>query len=747
MSGPTHGPGRVPRSDDDPRWPRPPTAPPGAPDVLVIVTDDVGFGAASTFGGPIPTPSLDRLAAAGLRYTRFHTTAMCSPTRAALMTGRNHHRVSSGRVTEMAVAYDGYTAAIPDSAATTARVLRRNGYATAHIGKYHNVPDYETGPAGPFDRWPTGMGFDHFYGFLGGSTDNYSPALYRGTTPVEAPDDPDYHLEKDLADEAIGWIRRQKSVAPDRPVFVQYATGACHAPHHAPRAWVERFAGVFDHGWDSARRQILDRQISLGLVPPDTRLTDRPEELPAWDSLSTDRRRVAARMMEVYAAALAHSDAQVGRLLDALDELGGLDDTLVLFLQGDNGASPEGGALGTLNEMTFVNRLEDSVPELVAALDDLGGPKHYNNFPAGWAHAMDTPFQWFKTLASHFGGTRNGLVISPPARTAERGGIRDQFHHVVDIAPTIYDVVGIAAPEAVDGVAQLPLDGTSMTYSFTDPHAPSTRRTQYFELMGNAAIYHDGWVAATTPSEMPWEFRSDWTDPEQARWELYHVAEDFSQARDLAAAEPERLAELIDLFWAEAEDNGALPIVAGKAHRPGPPKPNPTAGRDEFVYHGVQTRIPGGVAPDPTNRSFTFTAAVQAPAGGGDGLLYSHGGHHGGHAVYLRAGVLTYHYNLLDKERFTVRSGRTVPPGARVLAVRFVRDTHARGSGGTVVLTCDGTEIGRGRIDRTAPWRMSYLEGTNVGAAAGTAVAPEYRVPFAFDGRITRATLTFDPTD
>lgn len=735
--------GREPSPSDNPRWPAQAVAPAGAPNVLVIMTDDVGYGASSTFGGPIPTPTLDGLAERGLRYTRFHTTAMCSPTRAALMTGRNHHQVGSGRVTEMAVAYDGYTSVIPDSAATLARILKDAGYSTAHFGKYHNIPDFETGPAGPFEHWPTNMGFQHFYGYLGGSTDNYAPALFRGTTAIEAPaDDPEYHLERDLADQAIDWIRQQKSVAPNKPVFVQYANAACHTPHHAPADWIARFAGQFDQGWDALREQSLARQKRLGVVPEDSALTSRPEQIAAWDSLTKDHQRVAARMMEVYAAALAYADAQIGRVLAELERIGELDNTLVFYIQGDNGASPEGGPNGSLNELTYVNRMEDSIESLLEHLDELGGPLHYNNFPNGWALAMDSPFQWYKMVASHFGGTRNGLVVSHPARITGHGGIRSQFHHVIDIVPTILDVIGVAAPEVVDGTEQIPMSGTPMTYTFDDADQPSTRTTQYFELMGNVAIYQDGWMAATTPTEMPWEFATDVRTVGNAVWELYHVEEDFSQATDLAASHPAKLAELIEVFWVEAERNNVLPILAGKSNRPGPPKPNPTLGITRFKYHGVTTRVSPGSSPDITNRSHTITADVTVPAAGAQGLLLSQGGRFGGHSLYVRDGVLTYHYNLLARERYTVSASAPLPAGEHLVSAHFEVDSAERGSGGTVTLRCDGREIGRGRVEHTAPWRLNYLEGLNVGKDTGSPVSDDYRPPFAYSGHLASVTMT-----
>lgn len=735
---------REPAHTDSPQWPTPPTPPADAPNIVVIMTDDVGYGASSTFGGPIPTPTLDALADRGLRYTRFHTTAMCSPTRAALMTGRNHHRVGAGRVTEMALAYDGYTSVIPGSAATIAEILRSNGYGTAHFGKYHNVPVFETGPSGPFDHWPTSMGFEHFYGFLGGSTNNWAPALHLGTTAVEPPtDDPSYHLEKDLADKAIAWIRQQKSVSPDKPLFVQYAAAACHAPHHAPAEWIARFSGRFDRGWDVLREETLARQKNLGVVPAGTELTERPDQISSWESLPAAHRTVAARMMEVYAASLAHADAQIGRVLDELERIGELDNTLVIYIQGDNGASPEGGANGLLNEMTYVNRMEDSIDSLLEHLDDLGGPLHYNHFPAGWAHATDSPFQWFKMVASHFGGTRNGMVLSLPARIADAGGIRTQFHHVIDIVPTILDVVGIEAPAVVRGVPQLPMCGVPMTYTFDDPDCPSSRTTQYFELMGNLAIYHDGWVAATTPVEMPWEYSADIPPIAGRQWELYHVAEDYSQAHDLAAAHPDRLRSLVDLFWTEAADNQVLPIITGKAYRPGPPRPNPTDGQSTFTYCAGTTRVPPGAAPDITNRSFTITADVVLDTDRATGMLLSHGGRFGGHALYFLGGRLIYHYNLLARERYWVTSDAPIDPGKHIVSARLHRRSSDRGSAADVTLLCDGTPVGHGSVDRTAPWRGNYIEGLSVGQDTGSPVSEDYRVPFVFDQTLHDVTLTF----
>ncbi|MCE2658341.1 MAG: arylsulfatase [Rubrivivax sp.] len=731
--------GRVPAAHDQPEWPEQPRAPQGAPNVLVILTDDIGYGASSTFGGPIAAPTLDALAAMGLRYTEFHTTAMCSPTRAALLTGRNHHEVGSGRVTEASTAYDGYTSIIPRSAATVAEILRLNGYNTALIGKYHNVPDWESGPSGPFDRWPTSMGFEHFYGFLGGGTNQWAPALFQGTQPIEPPaDDPDYILERDLADQAIAWIQRQKSAAPDKPFFMHYATASGHAPHHAPREWIERFKGCFDEGWDAIRSRTLAQQKALGVVPENTLLTERPDVIPAWSALSPDEQRLYARMIEVYAACVAFSDHQIGRVIDALRSMGELDNTLVIFIQGDNGASAEGGPHGELNEGLFMNGMSEDLPVLLAHIDDLGGPMAYNHYPVGWAHAMDTPFQWFKQVASHFGGTRNGLVVAWPRGIAAKGEVRSQFHHVIDITPTILDIVGIAPPAAVHGVTQLPMSGVSMAYSFDDAGQPSRRKSQYFELVGNRAIYHDGWVAASGPTEMPWAFSMKPETIESMGWELYHVADDYSEALDVAAQYPDKLRELQELFWIEAARHHALPIIRGIGNMPGPLRPSTVRGRQAFVFYAGTTRVPPGSSPNLTNRSFRVEAEVELPPGGGQGLLFGQGGRFGGHALYLLDGHLVYHYNLMGRSREQITSADRLPAGSHLVTLVFVSDGGGWGRGGSVSLLLDGEVVGQGRLSRTVPWVMSYIEGLNVGLDTGTPVSEDYRVPFAFNGSLHR---------
>ena len=556
----------APESTKD--FPQEVKAPKGAPNILLILTDDVGFGASSPFGGPIPTPTMDRLANEGLRYTQFHTTALCSPTRAALLTGRNHHSAATGLIMEGGTGFPGYNTLMPKSVGTFAEVLKQNGYNTAWYGKNHNVPDWHTSQAGPFDLWPTGLGFEYFYGFIGGDTSQWAPAIYENIKPIEPPHDvKDYFFDKDMADKSIERIRMLHAIAPDKPWVTYFAPGTAHAPHHAPKDWIAKFKGQFDQGWDKARDETLARQKKMGIVPQDTKLTERSAGIPAWDSLDADHKKVAAHMMEVYAAALSHADYQVGRIVDALADMDELDNTLVIYIQGDNGASAEGGPQGLLNEMSFFNATPEDFKEVMRRMDELGGPTTFNHYPIGWAHAMDTPFQWTKQIASHFGGTRNGMVMSWPARIKDKGSIRTQFHHVIDIAPTILEAVGVQMPSVLNGVPQKPIEGVSMVYSFDNAKAPSTHRTQYFEMFANRAIYNDGWVAATTPPTPPWQSSGAGVSVDDFKWELYNTNEDFSEATNLAAKEPKRLRELQELFWIEAAKYNVLPLDNNKIER------------------------------------------------------------------------------------------------------------------------------------------------------------------------------------
>jgi arylsulfatase A-like enzyme len=716
-------------------------APAGAPNVVIVLLDDVGFGAASTFGGPIETPTLDRLAGAGLRYNRFHTTAICSPTRAALLTGRNPHAVGVGAVMNSASKYQGYRGVIPATAATLAEILRQNGYSTGAFGKWHLTPDWEASPAGPFERWPTGMGFEKFYGFLGGETHQFEPTLFEGTRPIRRPARADYHLSEDLADQAVAWMQLQHAVTPERPFLVYFAPGATHAPIHAPKAWIDRFAGRFDRGWDALREEIFARQKRQGVVPADAVLTPRPEQLPAWEDLSPERRRIAARFMEAYAGFLAHTDAQVGKLVAALEQMGERDDTLFFYIVGDNGASGEGGADGAWNYFAAFFGVNDDPAALLGRLDELGGTSSYPHYPAGWAWAMNAPFQWMKTVASHLGGTRTPLVVSWPRGIRERGGLRSQFSYVSDIAPTILDAAGIAAPAIVNGVAQQPLDGVSLLQSFADAKAPSLHRTQYFEVYGNRAIYHDGWMAGAFRGRMPWLVFSSGQGPiADDEWELYHLDSDFSQARDLAKAEPARLRELQDLFWAEFASNRGLPLH-DSARAEGLPRL--AAGRDSFVFHEGAIGIPESAAPAFFNRSFTIEAQILVPESGAQGVIVAEGGVVAGWSLYVdAAGRPTYSYNFFGAERSTITASEALASGERTLGFDFAYDGGI-GGGGVGRLRVDGKPVAQGRIPRTAPVFYSIDETFDVGIDTGSP-AGDYPAGNAWSGGIERVAIELE---
>jgi arylsulfatase len=741
--------GKIARTakDSTPDFPKPVQAPKGAPNVLLILTDDVGFGASSTFGGPIPTPNFDKLAADGLRYNRFHTTALCSPTRAALITGRNHHSCATGDIMEMGTGYPGYDTLMSKSCGTIAQVLRGNGYGTAWFGKNHNVPDWQTSQAGPFDLWPTGLGFDYFYGFLGGDMNQWHSALYEGTTPIEPAEQSGgklTHLDQLLADHAISWIRMQHAVAPDKPFFVYYSPGIAHAPHHAPKDWIAKFKGQFDQGWDRVREETLERQKKLGVVPPDTKLTPRPAEIPAWDSLSSEQRKVYARMMEVYAGALSHCDYQIGRVLDAIGETGQLDNTLVIYIQGDNGASAEGSLQGTTNEVaTNANGETEDITYLSSMIDKLGGPETYNHYPVGWAHAMDAPMQWTKQVASHFGGTRNGAVIRWPKRITAKGGIRPQFAHVIDIAPTIYEATGIAFPSSIDGVKQKPLEGVSMAYTFDDPKAAERHTTQYFEMLGNRGIYHDGWMASTTPLRLPWITAGSDPSPDDFKWELYHVDVDFSQADNLAASNPDKLKELLGIFDSEAKKYDVYPLDSSFVERVDPAiRPSLTRGRTTFTYSSGMTRIPEASAPDVKNRSFRITADVVMPGEGADGVLATEGGRFGGWGLLVigEKPVFAYSFSNQPRSRYRVASDQKLAPGKHAIVVDFAYDGGGIGKGGTATLIVDGKKVAEGRIDRTISRRFSLDETFDVGADTGTPVIDDYadQMPFKFTGDLEK---------
>jgi arylsulfatase len=735
-------------------FPKEVQAPKGAPNVLLILTDDVGFGASSTFGGPIPTPNFDKLAANGLKYNRMHTTALCSPTRAALISGRNHHSCATGNIMEFGTGFPGYNSLMPKSCGTIAQVLRGNGYNTSWFGKNHNVPDWHTSQDGPFDLWPTGLGFEYFYGFIGGDTDQWHSALFEGTKPIEAEEQRGgklTHLDQILADRAINWIRMQNAVAPDKPFFAYYSPGIAHAPHHAPREWIAKFKGRFDHGWDKQREITLENQKKLGVVPADTRLTPRPKEIAAWDSLNADQKKVYARMMEVYAGALSHCDHQIGRVIDAIAETGELDNTLIIYIMGDNGASAEGTLQGTTNEVaTAANGVTEDLPYLLSMIDKLGGPETYNHYPVGWCHAMDTPMQWTKQVASHFGGTRNGMVISWPRRITARGEVRSQFHHVIDIAPTIFEAAGVAFPASIDGVQQKPLEGVSLVYTFDDARAKERHTTQYFEMMGNRGVYHDGWVACTTPLRFPWVTAGADPSPDDFKWELYHVAEDFSESNDLATKDPKKLKELQAVFDAEAKKYNVYPLDSSFAERADPAiRPSLTRGRNVFTYYPGMIRIPEGTTPDVKNKSYRIIADLEIPEGGATGVLATQGGRFGGWGLLVLDGKPVFVHALSNQARhkYRVAADQKLSPGKHTITFDFAYDGGGVGKGGTGTLSVDGKKVAEGKIERTVGRRFSLDETFDVGEDTGTPVVEDYadNMPFRFTGKLNKLVIELKP--
>ncbi|SDT60663.1 arylsulfatase [Jiangella sp. DSM 45060] len=724
--------------------------PAGAPNVLIVLIDDAGFGSSSAFGGPCHTPAFEGLAAGGLRYTRFHTTALCSPTRAALLTGRNHHSVGMGGITEIATSAPGYNSLRPKEKATLAEALKLNGYATAHFGKCHEVPVWETSPMGPFDRWPSpGNGFEHFYGFIGGETNQYAPALYRDTVPVEPDRSPEegYHFTEDMTDRAIEWVREQKALMPDKPFFLYYAPGATHAPHHVPAEWSDRYRGRFDQGWDVLREETVERQRRLGVVPPDAELTARPAEIPAWDDIPDDLKPVLARQMEVYAGFMEHTDHHTGRLIDALADLQVLDDTLVFCIIGDNGASAEGDVHGTFNELMNLNgagALQDT--EFMASrIDQFGTPAAYNHYAVGWAHAMDTPYQWTKQVASHWGGTRNGTIVRWPRGIPAPGETRDQFHHVIDVAPTVLEVAGLPHPAFVNGIQQAPLEGVSMAYTFADAAAPDRHTTQYFEMFVNRGIYHEGWTAVTRHST-PWEPTAELPAYDDDVWELYGP-DDWTQAHDLAAEQPDTLARLQRLFLIEAAKYHVLPLDDRRVERFNAD----LAGRPQLI-HGSSQVLFGGMGRLSENsllvlknKSHAVTADIVVPGDGATGTIVAQGGAFGGWSLYLVDGRPVYCYNLFGLRRFKVRGADPVPPGEHQVRMEFSYDGGGLGKGGTATLYVDGREAGSGRIDATVPMLFSADETADVGHDSGTPVTDDLRDgQGVFTGRVRRVQLDID---
>jgi len=724
---------------------RPPSS---APNILLVLIDDVGFGASSAFGGPCLTPVAERLASEGLKYSRFHTTALCSPTRAALLSGRNHHAVGMGSITETATSAPGYSGVRPNTCATLPEILRLNGYATAHFGKCHEVPAWETSPAGPFDRWPTGNGFQHFYGFIAGETHQYYPALWENTTPVEAWGTPEegYHLTPDLTNKTINWIKQQKALTPDQPFMVYYAPGATHAPHHVPPDWIDRYKGQFDAGWDALREQTFERQKALGVIPADAVMTPRPAEIPAWDDMEDALKPVLARQMEIYAAFLEHTDHHVGQLVDTLQDMGLLENTLIYYIIGDNGGSAEGSVQGTFNEGLGPNGAIEDPQFMIDRLDKFGGPESYNHFAVGWAHAMNTPYQWTKQVASHWGGTRNGAIVHWPNSIRSKGEIRHQFCHINDVAPTLLQAAGLPQPSQVHGVTQQPMHGTSMLYSFNEADAPEQHETQYFEIFGNRGIYHKGW-SAVTKHRTPWDFYGKPPPFDDDVWELYDGSKDWTQSHDLAKENPGKLAQLQRQFLLEAGKYNVLPLDDRTAERLNPE----IAGRPTLIHGSSQTLFEGmgrlneNSVINVLNKSHTVTAMIDVPSSGAHGVIINQGGQPGGWSLYAKEGQLRYAYNFVGVTETIIAATGKLPVGECQVSMDFRYDGGGLGKGAVISLFVNGSKVGEGRVDQTHIVNFTLDETTDVGQDTGSPVTKDYPVrDNAFTGRIKVVRISID---
>src|SRR5205809_3276083 len=753
--------------DSTPYWPPRVVAPKGAPNILLVMTDDQGYGISSTFGGVIPTPAMDRVAKAGLRYTQFHSTALCSPTRAALITGRNHHTVGAGVVGELATGYPGYDSVIGLDNATIGEILKDNGYATSWFGKNHNTPSFQYSLAGPYDQWPSGMGFDYFYGYMGGETDQWTPYLFKDHTQITPwIGHPGYNLTTDMADEAIKYMHVLNASAPDKPFFVYYVPGGTHSPHQPTKEWIAKFKGKFDMGYEKLREQIFENQKKLGVIPPDTQLTPWPDgqdayggaKLPRWDSLSFVQKKLYAREAEVFAAYAAYTDYEIGRVIQEVQDEGKLDNTIIIYICGDNGTSAEGTEEGTYNTLTAYNGIL-KLPEALQMLhyEDWGSDKTYPHMAVQWSWAFDTPFKWMKQVASHFGGTRQGMAISWPGHISDVGGIRTQFHHMIDIVPTLLEATGVKAPDMVNGIKQKPIEGVSLAYTFdkANANAPSKHETQYFEMVGNRAIYHDGWVAATTLPVAPCLLGPKMPELGDYHWELYNVAKDFSENNDLAAQQPDKLKEMQALFLTEAGKYQVFPLDNSGFVRVLAPKPSATAGKTEFTYTGVNAGIPFGNAPSILDKDYTITAEITVPKGGAEGLIVTLGGRFGGYGLYLLKGKPVFTYNLLDTERFRWEGGlglardlfgKALAPGKHTLVFDFKYDGPGPGKGGTGVFTVDGKEMAKKTIAHTIPLLISIDETFDIGLDTGTGVVNSYQLPFKFTGKTDKLTVKLGPS-
>ena len=725
--------------------------PSGAPNVLLIITDDVGFGAPSTFGGTVPTPALDKIAKKGLRYTQFHSTALCSPTRAALITGRNHHSAHTGNIAEIAQGFPGYDCVIGKDTATLGEILKQNGYATSWFGKNHNTPDWMTSAIGPFDNWPVGYGFQYFYGFLGGDTSQWHPHLYRNTSSIEVPRTPGWNLTTAMANDAIRHIRQMHEIKPDQPFFVYYAPGGTHSPHHPTPEWIAKFKGTYAHGWNEERKRIFANQKKQGIIPAHAQLTPWPSTIPLWDGLSPQEKKLFARQAEVYAAYLAYTDHEIGRVIKTVEDLGKLDNTLIIYISGDNGASPEGTLQGTCNEIASLNGVTIPLEEQMKYYDEWGSDKTFPHMAVGWAWAFDTPFKWTKQIASHFGGTRQGMAISWPKRIKDAGGIRTQFHHVIDIAPTILEALAIKEPRSVNGVWQKPIEGVSMVYSWDkkNEHAPTKHTTQYFEMFGHRGLYHKGWMASTTPPVAPWLMGTE-AAPDVMygyAWELYNIEKDPTQYTDLAAKMPKKLRAMQDLFTAQATKYTVFPLNNSVVSRLTVEQPSPTAGRTTFVYSGEPLQIPHGAAPNILNKSYTITAELDIPTEGAEGMLVKNGGRFGGYGFYLVKGIPVFLWNFFNSERTAWRGTEPLSPGPHTIAFDYVYQGPGIGRGGEGVLQVDGKEVARASMKRSIPFMVQWDETFDIAQDTGTSVNDtDYRAPFPFTGTIRSLTIKVQPS-